>query len=113
MLKQFFSLCLLAMLVLLPLNSKVPTVSIGEKAPEIDLNGLNGKALKLSSLQGNLVLVNFWSTWCVACNVIKNPEYVRLYNKYKDFTFDKARSFTLYSVAFDSDKTKWENRGAF
>ncbi|OWY20797.1 hypothetical protein C7N43_17800 [Sphingobacteriales bacterium UPWRP_1] len=110
MLKQFFSLCLLAMLVLLPLNSKVPTVSIGEKAPEIDLNGLNGKALKLSSLQGNLVLVNFWSTWCVACNVIKNPEYVRLYNKYKDFTFDKARSFTLYSVAFDSDKTKWENR---
>lgn len=110
MFNRFLSFLLLSALVILPLRSSPPMVSIGAKAPEIDLNALNNKSLRLSSLQGNLVLVSFWSTWCVACNIIKNPEYVRLFNKYKGFTFDNAKSFTIYSVAFDSDRAKWENR---
>jgi len=110
MLHRTFLTIVFAILALMPLQSAPPRVSIGEKAPEIDLKTTNDKSLKLSSLQGNLVLVSFWSTWCVACNVIKNPEYVRLYNKFKGYSFDKANKFTIYSVAFDSDKAKWMNR---
>ncbi|MEZ4885908.1 MAG: thioredoxin-like domain-containing protein [Chitinophagales bacterium] len=79
-------------------------------APEVELPDLNGKNLKLSQLRGNVVLVSFWSTWCAACNAIKNPEYRQLYNRYKDYTFENADGFTIYSVAFDSDKSKWQRR---
>ncbi len=110
MLNRTVLLLVFTLLALMPLRSAPPRISIGEKAPEVDLKTPNDKTLKLSSLQGNLVLVSFWSTWCVACNVIKNPEYVRLYNKFKGYSFEKAKKFTIYSVAFDSDKAKWAGR---
>lgn len=88
----------------------LPALSIGDKAPDVELPDLNGSTLKLSSLQGNVVLINFWSTWCVACNTIKNPEYARLWEEYKDYTFKDAKGFVIYSVAFDSDKQKWAKR---
>ena len=110
MLNRTVLLLVFTLLALMPLRSAPPRISIGEKAPEVDLKTTNDKTLKLSSLQGNLVLVSFWSTWCVACNVIKNPEYMRLYNKFKGYSFDKAKKFTIYSVAFDSDKAKWAGR---
>lgn len=87
-----------------------PALSIGDKAPDVELPDLNGKSLKLSSQQGNIVLINFWSTWCVACNVVKNPEYARLWEDYKDYAFKDAKGFVIYSVAFDSDKQKWARR---
>ncbi len=98
-------------LVFLPsISTSYSPPSIGEMAPEIELPNVNGKNLKLSKLRGNIVLVSFWSTWCAACNAIKNPEYRRLYNKYKDYTFENAEGFEIYSIAFDSDKSKWQRR---
>lgn len=105
-----FSAFLMLSFVLAPLRTPLPTLTLGSAAPEIELPNLNGKNTKLSSLKGNLVLVNFWSTWCVACNVIKNPEYVRLHEKYKDGAFGTAKGFEMFSVAFDSDKDKWMRR---
>lgn len=90
--------------------SAAPAPISGDKAPEIELPNMNGNLQKLSALKGKLVLLNFWSTWCVACNVVKAPEYVRLYNEYKDNTFGKASEFTIFSVAFDENKDKWLNR---
>jgi len=72
---------------------------------------MDGKNLKLSDLQGNFVLVNFSSTWCVACNTIKNPEYVRLYNEFHDGAFGSPQTgFKIMSVAFDSNKDAWSKR---
>jgi thiol-disulfide isomerase/thioredoxin len=36
-------------------------------APEIIVNSLQGKPLKLSDLKGKVVLLNFWATWCPPC----------------------------------------------
>ena len=109
--KLFTTLFVVLSLVSIPFNStSYSPPSIGEMAPEVELPDVNGKTLKLSKLRGNIVLVSFWSTWCAACNSIKNPEYRRLYNKYKDYTFENAEGFTVYSVAFDSDKSKWKRR---
>jgi thiol-disulfide isomerase/thioredoxin len=36
-------------------------------APDITVNSLQGKPLKLSDLKGKVVLLNFWATWCPPC----------------------------------------------
>lgn len=70
-------------------------------APEIALNNPSGVELKLSSLKGNYVLVDFWASWCGPCRR-ETPNVVRLYNKYKD------RGFTVYSVSLDDNMDAWK-----
>ena len=75
-------------------------IEIGSKAPEIALSDLNGKIIKLSSLKGKVVLIDFWASWCRPCRA-ENPNVVRLYKKYKN------KNFTIFSISLDQDKNKW------
>ena len=50
---------------------------IGSKAPEISIQDINGEIIKLSSLRGNVVLLDFWASWCKPCR-IENPSVGRL-----------------------------------
>ncbi len=38
-----------------------------EPAPEVELTTLDGKPVRVSELRGQVVLLNFWATWCVPC----------------------------------------------
>jgi len=40
---------------------------VGNRAPNFTLKDLNGKDITLSALQGKIVMVNFWATWCDPC----------------------------------------------
>jgi thiol-disulfide isomerase/thioredoxin len=73
----------------------------GKVAPEIALKSPEGKVIKLSSLRGKYVLIDFWASWCGPCRK-ENPNVVRLYNKYKD------KGFTVYSVSLDKDAAAWK-----
>lgn len=77
-------------------------IGIGKPAPEIDLKTPDGKSIKLSSLKGKVVLLDFWASWCGPCRM-EMPNVVAAYNKYKD------KGFTVYSVSLDKDANAWKN----
>ncbi len=108
---QLIRACLFVMIglvaLLTPLEANPPGVSVGDKVPEINLPNVQGVNKKLSALKGKVVLLNFWASWCVSCNVVTNPEYKMLWKKYKDQSFKNGKGFEIYSVAFDEDKSKW------
>ncbi len=70
-------------------------------APEIALNNPEGKQIKLSSLRGQYVLIDFWASWCAPCRK-ELPNVVKLYNQYK------SKGFTVYSVSLDKDISAWK-----
>ena len=65
-------------------------------------------AFKLSSLKGNLVLIDFWASWCGPCRR-ENPAVVAAYKKYQSAKFKSAKGFKIYSVSLDQDKNRWIN----
>lgn len=52
-------------------------------APDFELTALDGSTVKLSSLKGKVVLLDFWATWCPPCRKMI-PELKKVYSKYKD-----------------------------
>jgi cytochrome c biogenesis protein CcmG/thiol:disulfide interchange protein DsbE len=45
---------------------------VGRAAPAFKLAGLDGPAVRMSDLRGQVVVVNFWASWCVECRTEQN-----------------------------------------
>ncbi|MBR1502626.1 MAG: TlpA family protein disulfide reductase [Prevotella sp.] len=52
-------------------------------APDFELPDLQGNPLKLSSLRGKYVVLDFWGSWCIWC-IRGIPHMKEAYGKYKD-----------------------------
>lgn len=58
------------------------------------LPGLDGTPMNFADLRGKGVMVNVWATWCGPC-AKEIPEFVKLYDKYKD------QGFEIWGVSTD------------
>jgi len=64
------------------LTHKLTTLSPRPLAPAFTLKDLDGKTHKLSAYKGQVLLVNFWASWCPPCRR-EMPSMERLYLKLK------------------------------
>lgn len=71
----------------------------GEMAPDFELPTPDGSMLKMSSLRGKWVLVDFWGSWCIWC-IRGIPQLKENYEKYKD-------KMEVLSIACRDKKEKW------
>jgi peroxiredoxin len=81
---------------------KSPVSFEGIEAPEISLPDPQGDTIKLSSTRGNVVLLDFWASWCSPCRR-ENPNLVKAYTLYH------SKGFQIYQVSLDKTKEAWLN----
>ena len=91
----------------LSLFSQQIGVNIGDLAPNIKLPNPKGDSISLYSLRGQVVLIDFWASWCGPCRK-ENPNVVNAYQKYHNQNFQIGKGFTIYGVSLDKTKENWE-----
>ncbi len=72
------------------------SVVLAATAPDFTLRSAEGRNLRLHEQRGQVVLVNFWASWCGPCRQ-EMPHLNRLYDKYK------SAGFVLLGVNIDED----------
>ena len=68
--------------------------------PDIIADDMYGNPAKLSELEGNVILVDFWAAELGNSNAL-NADLKQIYNKYED------KGFRVYQVSFDTSKATW------
>lgn len=68
--------------------------AVGDPAPDVQAATLDGEAMALSDLRGQVVLVNLWATWCGPCR-FETPFLQSLYEEYGE------RGFEIVGISVD------------
>ncbi|MGJ7033826.1 thioredoxin-like domain-containing protein [Niabella hirudinis] len=77
-------------------------ISKGKPAPSFIANDLHGKEIRLESLRGKYVLLDFWASWCFPCRRL-SPSIRKYYNS------AAQKNFEIISISCDDNVTEWKN----
>ena len=69
----------------------------GQQAPDFALKSSTGDNLRLSEYRGDVVMINFWASWCAPCRE-EMPLLDEMYDKYKNL------GFTILGVNLDENR---------
>lgn len=76
-------------------------IAPGAIAPDFTAQTPAGDSLRLSSLRGHYVLLDFWASWCVPCRA-ETVHTKKLYEEFSD------KGLIILSFSLDSDPAKWK-----
>ncbi len=77
--------CLMVAVIITPLGV-IADNKLEGPAPDFTLKSNNGSNIKLSELRGDVVMINFWASWCGPCRQ-EMPLLDKLNDRYKDLGF--------------------------
>ncbi len=97
--KFFKSVCLS---VLMCVATAAWSAELNKPAPDFTLKSMSGENVKLSELRGNVVMINFWASWCGPCRQ-EMPLLDEFYKKYSKL------GFVLLGVNVEEDSSKAAN----
>ncbi len=95
--KSLRSCALLSMVIIAFISPS--HASAKEQAPDFTLKSKDNGNIKLSENRGNIVLVNFWASWCGPCRQ-ELPAMEALYQEYADLGFE------ILAVNVDDEESK-------
>ena len=84
-----------------PAPGSNPSQWIGQPATDFQVTGLNGEKLSLEKYRGQVILLDFWATWCGPC-IVEIPNVKKTYEKYKD------QKFQIIGISLDRSKEPLE-----
>jgi thiol-disulfide isomerase/thioredoxin len=78
-----------------------PELARARMAPPFSVTTLDGNRISLDDLQGKVVLLDFWATWCGPCREAL-PHVRDIAKKFQ------GQPLVILSVSLDSDEEKWK-----
>ena len=87
---------LLSLQMAVPLSAQPADLAVGVEAPDFALRSLQQQNLRLSEFRGDVVLINFWASWCGGCRQAM-PALNDIYDKYR------RAGLVMLSVNLDDD----------
>jgi len=85
----------------LAVTAQGPIPNIADHRLDFTVADIKGDSIKLSSLKGKVLILDFWASWCGPCR-FSNKHLVKLYNKYKD------KGLEILSVSLDEEVNDWK-----
>ena len=70
--------------------------SCSSEAPNFSLRTAEGKTIELQNLQGKVVVINFWASWCPPCRS-EIPGLLEVYRKYR------PKGLEIVGISLDRD----------
>ncbi len=88
-----------ALLIIFTASGLAASGLTGQAAPDFVLKSAGGENLRLSEYRGDVVMINFWATWCGPCRQ-EMPLLDDLYSRYQRV------GFSLLGVNIDDDSAR-------
>jgi thiol-disulfide isomerase/thioredoxin len=78
-----------------------PELARAKMSPAFSVTTMDGKQVSMDELQGKVVLLDFWATWCEPCREAM-PHIRKVAKKFE------GQPLVILSVSLDSDEQKWK-----
>ncbi len=79
-----------------------PELAMHKLAPAFEVTAMDGRKFNLDAMDGRVVLVDFWATWCAPCNA-ELPELKRIAKEFE------GQPFVMISVSVDEQDGVWRD----